>query len=132
MMTLKLQWFGNLMQTADSLEKSLMLAKIEGRRRGCQRMRWLGGISDAMNTDMNLGKLQEMVRDRESWHAAIHGVAKCQTRLGDSTTTTTVRYRNVTPIQLHLLFCIFVVCSAAKPVLLTALLNLNIFSLYSK
>jgi len=62
MMTLKLQWFGNLMQTADSLEKSLMLAKIEGRRRGCQRMRWLGGISDAMNTDMNLGKLQEMVR----------------------------------------------------------------------
>ena len=78
MMTLKLQWFGNLMQTADSLEKSLMLAKIEGRRRGCQRMRWLGGISDAMNTDMNLGKLQEMVRDREALCAAVQVVAESE------------------------------------------------------
>ena len=77
-MTLKLQWFGNLMQTADSLEKSLMLAKIEGRRRGCQRMRWLGGISDAMNTDMNLGKLQEMVRDREALCAAVQVVAESE------------------------------------------------------
>ena len=66
------------MQTTDSLEKSLMLGKIEGRRRrGCQRMRWLDGISDAMDT--NLGKLCEMVRDKEAWHAAVHGITKNQT-----------------------------------------------------
>ena len=75
---LKLQYFGHLMQTDDSLEKSFMLGKIEGRRRrGCQRMRWLDGITDAMNT--NLGKLREMVRDREVWHAAVHGLAKSRT-----------------------------------------------------
>ena len=70
----KLQYFGHLMQTANSLGKSLMLGKIEGRRRGCQRMRWLDSITDVMN--MNLGKLWEMVRDREAWHATVHGVAK--------------------------------------------------------
>ena len=79
---LKLQYFDHLMQTDDSLEKSLMLEKIEGgRRRGRQRMRWLEGNTDAM--DMNLGKLKEMVRDREAWRAAGHGVAKSRTQLGD-------------------------------------------------
>ena len=78
MLKLKPQYFGHLMGTADSSEKSLMLGKIEGRRRrGHQRMRWLYGITDAMN--MNLGKLQEMVRDREAWRAAVHWVAKSRT-----------------------------------------------------
>ena len=75
---LKLQYFGHLMRTANSLEKSLMLEKIEGRRRrGQQRMRWLEGITNAMH--MNLGKLRKMVRDREVWHYAVHGVATSQT-----------------------------------------------------
>ena len=78
MLKLKLQSFGHLMRRANSLEKTLMLGKIEGRRREQQRMRWLYGITDSM--DMNLGKFQEMVRDREAWRAAIHRVAKSQTR----------------------------------------------------
>ena len=80
MLKLKLQYFDHLMQTDDSLKKSLILGKMEGRRRR-QRMRWLDSITDAMN--MNLGKLQEMVRDREAWRAAGHGVAKSRTQLGD-------------------------------------------------
>jgi len=81
MLKLKLQYFGQLMQRTDSFEKTLMMGKIEGRRRGQQRMRWLDGITDSV--DMSLGHLQEIVKNREAWRAAVHEVTKSQTQLSD-------------------------------------------------
>ena len=95
---LKLQYFGHLMQKADLLEKSLMLGKIEGwRRRGWQRIRWLDGITNTM--DMGLGGFRELVMDRESWHAAVHGITKSWTRLSDWTELNWVTVFTVLQIQ---------------------------------
>ena len=101
MLKLKLQSFGHLMRRTDSLEKTLMLGKIEGRRRrGQQRMRWLDGITNLM--DMSLGRLQELVMDREAWHAAVHGVTKCWTlRVTKSDLVTELNRTDKTPVGAH-------------------------------
>ena len=107
MLKLKLQYFGHLMRRADSLEKTLMLGKIEGRRRrGRQRIRWLDGITDSM--ELGLGRFQELVMGREAWHAVVHGVAKSRTRLSNWTELRVNRSSVLNNSKYHFIYCLMV------------------------
>ena len=125
MLKLKLQYFGHLIRRTDSLEKTLILGKIEGRRRGRQRMRWLDGITDSM--DVSLGRLWELVMDREAWRAAVHGVTKSWTRLSDFHCTLYPNLFNHLPPDRQL----FLIWSASKALACIFLLLLSVAKSYS-